>query len=95
MEDKYDETYLEEMGIDKVVELLDDSLGRIKKISTMIKNKENIDEETKGNVIELYDSVNMIYDFEMSKELNEQKKNGKKFLSDDDVDNLIIKIIKE
>lgn len=95
MEDKYDETYLEEMGIDKVVELLDDSLVRIKKISTMIKNKENIDEETKGNVIELYDSVNMIYDFEMSKELNDQKKNGKEFLSDDEVDNLIIKIIKE
>lgn len=90
-----DKTYLDEV---KKCDILDE-LIRIKKYSItlhdVIEKSNHLDNETKQNIINLKENAYNIYIQELTKELKQQKKDGKEFLSSDDVDNIINEIIKE
>lgn len=58
-----------------------------KSLCRLIENSE-LDNETKQNIIDLKEKVKEIFDIVMDKELKRQKKSGKEFLSDEDIDNL-------
>ena len=76
-----------------------DDLNRIKKrLDILIKNCSNrkkMDNETKQNIISLYESFMEIFDNEIDKELSKQKKDGKEFISFDDYEKHLDKILKD
>ena len=55
----------------------------------MIEKSQYLDDETKQNILGLRETSHQIYNQEMDKELKRQKKDGKEFLSDSDVDDLV------
>ena len=90
-----DKTYLDEV---KKVDILDELFRIIKYSKTLydvIEKSNHLDNETKQNIINLKENVYNICDQEITKELKQQKKDGKEFLSSDDIDNIINEIIKE
>lgn len=88
-------SYLDEV---KKQNILDD-LKRIEKyVSTlhhMIDKSQYLDDETKQNVLELRETSHHIYNQEMDKEVKRQKEDGKEFLSDSDVDDIVDRIKRE
>jgi DNA-binding FrmR family transcriptional regulator len=88
-------SYLDEV---KKQNILDD-LKRIEKyVSTlhnMIDKSQYLDDETKQNILELRETSHHIYNQEMDKELKRQKEDGKRFLSDSDVDDIVDRIKRE
>lgn len=88
-------SYLDEV---KKQNILDD-LKIIEKyvftLHNIIDKSQYLDDETKQNILELREISHHIYNQEMHKELKRQKDNGKKFLSDRDVDDIVDRIKRE
>jgi hypothetical protein len=96
--DKYlkenkDKSYLKEF--DKYTAIND--LNRIKYyIDRMLKlcnHPRQLDDETKQNIIDMSDFVIGIINDEFDKELKKQKKEGKQFLSNEDIDQIFKNVI--
>jgi hypothetical protein len=61
----------------------------------MVDKSIHLDNETKQNILNLEKITFQIYDFEINKELKKQKDDGKIFLSNENIDNLVSKIKQE
>jgi hypothetical protein len=68
---------------------------RTKQLYRLVSDLNEIDNDTKKNIRNLYDLINSVHDEEFSKELKKQKANGKEFLSDSEIDDLVNKIVEE
>ena len=82
----------------KKIHALED-LDRISKmISTLADvytSRKNMDNKSLKIVNGLYNTIQDIYTQEMKNELTKQKKEGKQFLTDKEIDDLVEKILKE
>jgi hypothetical protein len=90
------EEYLNEVTAVNVIT----DLKRLQKLTdTLIRvysNKDQpIDNDSKDNLLTMCETSMFTMSSEMSKLLDIQKKNGKEFMSDDDIDNLIYTIFEE
>lgn len=86
---KKSKEYLKEVKKDNILDNLKSIKKRLKTLVKVYSKRKKMDNETKQNIIILHDISTEIFNTEMDKELKKQKKEGKEFLSDDDVDNLI------
>ena len=69
--------------------------ARIDRLMTIVDKRENMSDETKTKIVDFH---NMFVDFVndlLDDELRQQKAEGKEFLSDQEIDDLIDKIYKE
>lgn len=87
----YDKTYLDEVNINDIFEKLTDASKRISTLKELFVKIGTMDYDTKFKLLNLCDDINKVFDDEYSKELSNQKKSGKKFISDGEID----KIFKE
>jgi len=92
---RFDDDYLKEVSKRNIM----NDLGRISKlIATLTRafDKESeLSNETKKKILILQDMISDVYDMEMKKIINKQKEEGKEFLSNKEIDNLIDSIKKE
>lgn len=88
-------SYLDEV---KKKDILDD-LKRVEnyasKLHNVIDKSKYLDDETKQNILKLRKKLSQIYNEEIDKEIKRQKEDGKEFLSDSDVDDLVDRIKQE
>ena len=88
-------SYLDEVKKQNILDDLKRIENYVSTLHNMIDKSQYLDDETKQNILELKETSHQIYNQEMDKELKRQKKDGKEFLSDSDVDDLIDKIKRE
>ena len=88
-------SYLDEVKKQNILDDLKRIENYVSTLHNMIDKSRYLDDETKQNILELKETSHQIYNQEMDKELKRQKKDGKEFLSDSDVDDLIDKIKRE
>ena len=88
-------SYLDEIKKQNILDDLKRIENHVSTLHNMIEKSQYLDDETKQNILELKETSHQIYNQEMDKELERQKKDGKEFLSDNDVDDLIDKIKRE
>jgi hypothetical protein len=81
--------YTKTMAIDELLSIQD----RLDKFINVVNNRDHMDNNTKLKIRDLYNKFMLIYDHEMDKELKKQKNEGKKFLTDDEIDNVINNVI--
>lgn len=93
--EKLNISYLDEVKKQNILDDLKRIESYVSKLHNMIDKSQYLDDETKQNILELKETSHQIYNQEMDKELERQKKDGKEFLSDSDVDDLIDKIKRE
>ena len=65
--------------------------SRIDTMIGMYERRKSMDVKSKRRVIEIYEFVMPIFDTELSRELVKQKKSGKEFISDKEIDLLVKK----
>lgn len=82
-------SYLNEVKKQNILDDLKRIENYVSILHNMIDKSQYLDDETKQNILELKETSHQIYNQEMDKELKRQKKDGKEFLSDSDVDDLI------
>ncbi len=85
---KYDSSYLKEVTRTRTLETLSEMPGKIDKIRKMLENKSTSTYKEKKAVLEMDDFLNEIYDQMFTNELKRQKKAGKEFLTNDDIDRI-------
>jgi len=88
-------SYLDEVKKQNILDDLKRIENYVSILHNMIEKSQYLDDETKQNILGLRETSHQIYNQEMDKELKRQKKDGKEFLSDSDVDDLIDKIKRE
>ena len=87
--------YLNELSKGDILDKLERSKLQINRLINVLDSLEHLDNQTKKNILLLSEKVTGISDLEMDKELKRQKESGKKFLSDEDIDNIIDKVKRE
>jgi len=92
---KKPDNYLKEVKIHHILDHLDSINKRITSLKYIYSKRGKIDKETKQNIIDIYELTLDIFNIESDKELKQQKKEGKEFLSDNEIDKIINDEIKK
>ena len=91
---KKSQLYLNEVKKQNILDSLKSVEKYVSSLRKTISNSKYLDDDTKENILSLQETIKEIYNSEMNKELKRQKENGKEFLTDDEIDELVDKIIK-
>jgi len=90
-EPKY--SYFKEVKKEHVVDRLDSIIFMSNSLKKTITNSKKLDVQTKKKVYSLYLKMVKVFDEEILKELKRQKKDGKQFISDEAIDDLVKEIL--
>ena len=92
---RFDKSYLDEVTKTNILSDLENISKLIITLTRTFSKEESLDNETKKNILILQDMVKDIYETEMGRAITKQKENGKEFLSNKEIDDLIDKIKNE
>ncbi len=92
---KKSKEYLKEYKKSNAIEDLNEIKIVADRLIRLFEKRKNMDNGSKQNIILIKETVSNIYSQELAKELTKQKKEGKQFLSDDDVDRIVDDILRE
>ena len=92
---RFDKDYLDEVTKRNILSDLENISKLISTLTRVFSEEETLDNDSKKKILILKDMVSDIYSTEMDKTIAKQKKNGKEFLSNKEIDDLIDKIKNE
>jgi hypothetical protein len=93
---RFDKAYLDEVTKRNILTDMENISKLVGTLTRAFSNeKGNLDNETKKKILILQDMVSDIYDTEMNKMIIKQKKNGKEFITNKEIDDLIDNIKNE
>lgn len=85
-------SYLDEVNKQNILDALERIMKDAPTLVKMIEKSEYLDDQTKQSILEFKEKSRQIFNQEMDKELKRQKEDGKEFLSDGDIDDLLKEI---
>ena len=86
--DQEEKEYFKEIGKRHLISYLDSILFMADSLQKAISGQTSFDLETKKTIKNLYEQTSFVYNKECSKIMKKQKAAGKKFISNEDIDDL-------
>lgn len=91
--DQEEKEYFDEIGKRHLISYLDSIRFMADSLHKAISKETSLDLETKKTIKNLYEQTSFVYNQECEKIMKKQKAAGKKFISNEDIDNLFKEIM--